>query len=160
MSHKYYDDLGCTEGNKTCLFNTDEQDSEERQAWFDEQRATYGFDERETWALDFTASTWLHSHLMMFKEVGEKIVNFDYHKFDIPVMVDNPDYDKHKPSSLDNEPLIEVTENHTQSECIEIMIDYLERYIKDPHFDDEFKDSMYAQCAFKIFSVVFPAMWW
>ena len=101
MAHKYYDDLADKKPDRTtCLFNTDEreqdsdgQDSDRQKRW-DAQRSEYGFDDRETWSLDFTASTWLHSHLCMFKDIGGEIVDLNFHSFDIPVIKESPRYDK------------------------------------------------------------------
>ncbi|ACQ51178.1 hypothetical protein AGE29_01220 (plasmid) [Clostridium botulinum] len=48
--------------------------------WLEERRV-YGFDARETWALDTTFFYWLYERLMMFNKVN--CINTSFHKFNI-----------------------------------------------------------------------------
>ena len=52
MGHKYLKELGISDD--MCVPNTDYKDTEGRDERFKKQRKKFGFDERETWAMDFT----------------------------------------------------------------------------------------------------------
>lgn len=137
MAHKYYDDLGL-EKDAICLFNTDVKEKEtvngkkkasKRQKKWNKMRKKYGFDSRETWSLDFTMNTWLHSHLKMFLDEASDTIDLSYHKVKIPVLVENPYFaiPKAKLHTLRHvRPFLVRKEHHTLQECIEIMIKYLE----------------------------------
>lgn len=59
----------------------------------------HDFDERDTYSMDYTLAAWLYECLRYFQERASKVINLDFHKFDI-----------------DNETL-------TQSQCIKRMIE-------------------------------------
>ena len=74
MGRKYLDDIGVT---KECyMFSTDDP----RQPIWDKEKEEYGFDARETWALDFTFYCWLYERLKMFLNVN--CINLEFHKFE------------------------------------------------------------------------------
>lgn len=56
--------------DKTLLFNTRQKDKTGRHEMFMEQRKKYGFDERETWALNYTSILWLYTHLKRYRKWG------------------------------------------------------------------------------------------
>ena len=170
IRHKHLNDLGI-QSDECAVFNTTDKDEyAKRLKRFKKQRQKYGFDERETWALDWTSAGWFYSHLIMYKKTGGKIVDFTFNKFDIPVLVEIPDEEKEHGEGSDYPVKYykEVTENHTQLECIDICIDYLKFYLgriwdekyKEEGFEGEFRGKEKAQCAFKIYSIIFPDMWW
>ena len=165
--HEYLNQIGI-KSTETCIFNTAEIEMKngkktKRQKRFAKQREKYGFDERETWALDYTLATWLHSHLKMYLEVS--IVNLEFHHFDIPVLEPIPEEEREYHDinkTLPKQCTREVMKNVTQKEAINLMIEYLERYIKHGYDCDANEtladESM--KCAMKIWTEVLPTMWW
>lgn len=101
------------------------------------QRRKYGFDERETWALNFTFYAWLYEHLKMYKDVC--CVDLTYHKFE------------YKGKTL------------TQEECIDKIIEGCEIYLA---FDDcgwgEYTDEQKEKVddVIALWGIILPAMWW
>ena len=53
--------------------------SKEREEQWGKQRKEYGFDERETWAIDHYLYMWLYERLKMYDEIN--IVNTEFHKY-------------------------------------------------------------------------------
>ena len=76
MSHKYIKEITKLEETP---YGWDE-DSNRASKWREERRI-YGFDERETWSLDYTFFCWLYERLLMFKEVNH--ISLDFHTFNI-----------------------------------------------------------------------------
>ena len=66
MAHKYLDDI-LPKGKSPYDFECD--DEIRNQKWKKEAEE-YGFDERETWNLDFTFFCWLYERLKKYKEVS------------------------------------------------------------------------------------------
>lgn len=129
MARKYLDDIGVT--NRPDLWNEEDK----RQEKWTEERNTYGFDERETWALDFTFYCWLYERLKMYLDVN--IIDLTFHKFEYE------------------------DETLTQEECINRMIKGCEVYFEE---DGRWPISEENQKAMddvaKIWAIVLPAMWW
>ena len=110
---------------------------------------------------------WLYSHLAMYLETGGKKANFEFYKFDIPVLEDIPEdeleyaYENSRyPEAYQREV---IRENVTQKECIEIAIGYMETYLKDEFSCDvgaEIRAIECVRCALKIIAEIFPALWW
>jgi hypothetical protein len=141
---KYLEEIGISESQTCAPMTTADDDS--RMPRFIKQREEYGFDERETWALNFTFACWLYEHLRMYLEVGGQMVNLSYHHFDIPVL---------------NEDNTEAIENHTQEECIALCCQYLENYLKLENDVDMCESAdRNLKAAIKIFAEISPAMWW
>jgi hypothetical protein len=68
MQQKYYEkqiDIGSPE---QYYWNRIEDDP--RQPKWQEQQNKYGFDERETWSLDFTFIAWVYPRLKMYREIN------------------------------------------------------------------------------------------
>ena len=66
MAHKYLDDI-LPKGKTPYDF---EFDDEIRNQKWEKEREECGFDERETWNLDFTFFCWLYERLKKYKEVS------------------------------------------------------------------------------------------
>ena len=66
MAHKYLDDI-LPKGKSPYDFECD--DEIRNQKW-EKEREQLGFDERETWNLDFTFFCWLYEHLKRYKEIS------------------------------------------------------------------------------------------
>ena len=71
MNHKYLDDI-LPKGKTPYDFECD--DEIRNQKW-EKEREQYGFDERETWNLDFTFFCWLYERLRKYKEVSPVDLN-------------------------------------------------------------------------------------
>ena len=129
MARKYLDDIGVT---KDCyMFKTDDP----RQPRWDEEKEKYGFDERETWALDFAFYCWLYERLKMYLDVN--IVDLTYHKFEYE------------------------GETLTQEECINRMLKGCEVYFQNDYkWDISEEDKKIVDDVTKIWAIVWPAMWW
>lgn len=108
------------------------------------QRKKYGFDDRETWALNSTFVEWLYSHLKMYLKIGGKIVNLDFHKLEFE------------------------GKEYTQKEAIKKILKAckyyfrINGYIKDipSDIEKENKADENMQEAIRLFAALFPAMWW
>ena len=66
MSHKYFENI-LPKGKTPYDF---EFDDEIRNQKWEKEREECGFDERETWNLDFTFFCWLYERLKKYKEVS------------------------------------------------------------------------------------------
>ena len=66
MSHKYLENI-LPKGKTPYDF---EFDDEIRNQKWENERLEYGFDERETWNLDFTFFCWLYERLRKYREVS------------------------------------------------------------------------------------------
>lgn len=128
MLRKYLDDIGVAERPDT--FRPDD----ERQPKWKEEREVYGFDSRETWALDQTFYLWLYERLMMYKEIA--IVDLTFHKFE---------YNGN---------------SYTQIELIDAILERLKFSFSDEYKDYEDKQWEYVHEVEKMWAVVLPAMWW
>lgn len=161
--HKYLNDLGI-ESTTACIFNTFEKDKD-RDKRFKKQRKKYGFDERETWSLDYTLATWLYSHLMMYLEIGGKMVDLEFNHFDIPLLEDLPndkyeyfDDGKKHPKHYQKEVMYTDV---TLKEAVQMAIKYLAKYITEQNeYEDERRAIECGQCALKIVGTILPALWW
>ena len=65
MLGKYLKDLGILEDNTPQGWNKDDS----RQERWIKEREIYGFDEKETWSMDFTFKLWLYERLSMYNEM-------------------------------------------------------------------------------------------
>lgn len=128
MKRKYLDDLG--------VKNRWDQINDEREKRWKKQRKTYGFDDRETWNLDSAFYEWLYERLMMYKEIGGKIVNLDSGKFEYGGKI------------------------YSQAELIDEMLKRLEFNFSDKYNDWEEDQYKYVHEIEKMWAVVLPAMWW
>jgi len=108
---------------------------DKREEQWDEERAEYGFDERETWSMDVTFIQWLYERLRMYKDIGGQIVDLEFHKFN----VDGSEM--------------------TQLEIINRIIEVCEQELKD---DDLWGENHYRneQEICKLWGIVIPSMWW
>ena len=129
MNRKYLDDIGYT--NRHDTWNSDDP----RQGKWARERDIYGFDERETWALDHAFACWLYERLKMYLEIDA--VNLDFHKFDI-----------------DGETL-------TQNEVIKRILSLLEESFKNSEDASKYDESCdnIAEAA-RLWAIIINACWW
>lgn len=171
--HKYLNDIGIP-STDPCIFNTADT-SDDRMDRFVAQREKYGFDDRETWNLDYTMASWIYSHLRMLLDVS--IVDLEYHKFDIPALEDIPlkDREYFPGTTIPKRCTREIVKsNVTEKECIEEICKYLAFFLVDNDIDEDadmdaqIKEEIDADqkgyeclsCAFKILAIISPALWW
>lgn len=107
-------------------------DNDKRVKKWAEQREEYGFDERETWAMDEAFAQWLAERLILFKKVN--IIDLEYHKFDIG------------------------GETLTQEECIDRMIKLCKEYIFLDDWCIEKSKAWYELT--ELWKTTGMAMWW
>lgn len=162
--HKYLNDIGIS-STDCCIFNTRDEDYKSpRLDRFLKQRTKYGFDERETWSLDYTLATWLYSHLMMYKEIGGEIINLTFYSFDVPVLYDLSENEKvYTRNGNCYKFQKEVIENHTEIECIDLACDYLKNYIVSTtsgSLEKAIRANECMTCAMKIVTEIIQALWW
>jgi len=125
---KYLDSIGVIERPDTW-----NQDDNRQEIWANE-REEYGFDERETWALNFSFYLWLYERLKRFVDVCN--INLDYHKFEYNGV------------------------EYTQRQMIDMMLERLEFSFKPEYNDFDKEQYAYVSEVEKIWAVVLPAMWW
>lgn len=136
MQHnKYLEDLGIP--LKDVGANFSDINDKRKKEWVRE-RKIYGFDERETWALDRYFIEWLYSHLKMYLERADDVIDLEFYKFKFE----------------DRE--------YTQKEAILFIIDAYENFLLiKSEYNEEYTDVLKdVQRAIKLFADIFPAMWW
>jgi hypothetical protein len=74
---KYLSDLNLKESTIPQYWGAKDDN---RQKHWDEEREIYGFDQRETWSLDFTFKIWLFERLSMYNEANCIDTNSSFHK--------------------------------------------------------------------------------
>ena len=128
MKRKYLDDIKVN--------GRWDQITDKREKRWKKQRKKYGFDERETWGLDEAFYEWLYERLKMYKEIGGRVVNLDYHRFEYE------------------------GKEYTQAELIDEMLKRLEVSFSEEYSDWKEDQYKYVHEIEKIWAVVLPAMWW
>lgn len=125
---KYLDDIGVTERPDTWNKN------DGRKKQWEEESKIYGFDERETWLLDFSFYLWLYERLKMFIDVCS--IDLDYHKF------------KYN------------GEEYTQRQMIDMMLERLEFSFRKEYNNCDSEQYNYVSEIEKIWAIILPDMWW
>ena len=127
------------------------EENVERSKKFEEQRDTYGFDERETWDLRYSSSCWIYQRLKMFKILASETIDLDIYSIDI-----TPDNSSE-------------TEVRTLEGCIDFVIENLERYIRYENRDgivESFSLNEDAEVreglsrAFIVYGKIVNYLWW
>lgn len=133
MGHKYLEDVGVSIENTPYGFGGKEDPRNED--WKGE-REVYGFDNRETWCMDFAFYCWLYERLMMFNEVN--IIDTEYHKVKV----------------LDKE--------LTQQQCIDEMIEGCKIFIThdDFYYDANEEEKKKVKNVLEIWKECISLMWW
>lgn len=108
-------------------------DDKRQKAW-KRQREECGFDERETWSLDYTFRLWFYQRLKMYNEIN--CIDSNHHKF------------KFK------------EEEYTLQECIDYILEAFELSFKndDWNYKKEMSEKVYN--AYKIIGIIMPYLWW
>jgi hypothetical protein len=125
-------------------------DSKERQKRFKKERKTYGFDSRETWAMDYTLATWLYEHLSWYRDNAP--IDMTMYKFQVPA------WNKKK-----KRPCKKKTMTLDQGQCIDTIIENLKFYIKNesapgPKVRVEAQERL--QYALHLLAEIIGTLWW
>lgn len=105
-----------------------------RQEFWKEQRKEYGFDERDTWSLNYTLVLLIYPRLKMYNEIN--IVNTSFYKF-----------------------IFEGNE-YTQQECIDLILEGLETYLIKDNLDLSDDDYKNIENAFALLGLIWWSLWW
>lgn len=141
MKRKYIDDLGIKFEDTPQGFCHEEflsKDSDSRGEYWHKEREEYGFDNRETWSLDYNLKLWLYERLCMFNEVN--CINTNLHRF------------------------IYKDKEITQQECIDRMIEGLKLDLILDTWDrkrtDDIEVKTKIEDVFPILSLCINSLWW
>jgi len=134
MSRKYLEELHSETVTNYCRLLENKED--DREANWEKERQIYGFDNRETWSLDFTFYLWLYERLMMYKEIGGQTVDLTYHRLEYK----NKEY--------------------TQLELIDEMLTRLRFCFSEEYDEWNEEHYKYVHEIEAIWAIVLPAMWW
>lgn len=156
----------------TCVFNTHAKVPKKRRELFKKQREKYGFDERETWSLDYTTITWLYAHLERYLAWGGNTVELfegSMHMFDVKVAekidgkyVYDVVYDeKQRKFPVDVE-ISFVEKKLYLGEVIQVIMDYFGEYLQNADFmsAQEILTRKLAQEGIRLYAEILPALWW
>lgn len=129
MSRAYLDEVGHPE------IILDEKTDSRNFKW-EEQRDFYGFDERETWALDHAFYCWLYERLRAY--VDWCCVNLDFHKFEYRGQI------------------------YTQQQLIDMMLERLRFYFENGDNDWSLTEEQldYIHEIEYIWATCLMSMWW
>ena len=129
MKHKYLEDLGALKNlpSEWCV-------GDKREPKWEEERAVYGFDSRDTWNMDSAFICWLYERLMMYNEIN--IVDTSYHKFE-----------------YENQTI-------TFQDCIDRMISGCKIYLSDTNWDCNSESRKLVNDVLNLFALCFWCLWW
>jgi hypothetical protein len=133
MTRKYIDDLGIKFENTPQGWCPNDP----REDKWKKEEEIYGFDSRETWALDYNFKLWLYERLSMYNEIN--IVDTSFHKFEYK------------------------NETITFQDCIDRMIAGLKLDLTIDEFDSKKKDLKVQEAindVLPIFQLCFNCLWW
>lgn len=125
---KYLDDIGVTDYPEKWGKNSS------RQRKWKKERKLYGFDERETWALNWTFYYWLYEHLMHYIKVCK--IDLSFHK------------------------LTYKNIKYTQEQLINMMLERLRFSFSDEYDEFDNEHCEYVHEIEKIWAIILPVMWW
>ncbi len=134
INRTFIDELGIKfEDTPQGWCSTSEEACSREEMW-QRQRDEWGFDERETWSLDYTFKLWLYERLKVYNEINT--VDTTYNKFKF------------------NGELI------TLQDCLDRMINGLEKVLKyrEDTSHGPGKDTM--DDVLNIFTLCFGGLWW
>ena len=136
MSRKYIDEL-----NIETIYDTTKNDK--RQQKWEEEKSLYGFDERDTWNLDYTIVTLLYERLKMYNKINN--IDTKYHTYTINGQEKTVQYWIEK--ILNNCEIVLKDE-------VEIDDD-IEKYKEHERIKHEKHKEIW-----EIWAEIFPSMWW
>lgn len=137
IRNKYLEELGLKPNEYSTNFC---KKSDCRWKSWKKQRDKYGFDERETWALNNKFYEWLYSRLQMYLDYARGIIDLTYYKFE------------YTPTGSTESVTV------TQEEAINIIKEEAKRMILQDEWDDNAKP--FDENIMILFCRVLPALWW
>lgn len=135
MGRKYLEELGIESKDTPWDWN----DNDNRQKYWYEQIKEYGFNEQDTWSLDYTMELLLYERLCMYKELASNVIDLDFHTFEFKGM--------------------EIT----QRQCIDAMLEGLKLDITLEPFDEKREDEVIKKKIdniWKIYDLCKNTLWW
>ena len=130
MKRKFLDEIGCEDRWDRWEYGGG------RGERFKAQREEWGFDARETFALNWNFYQWLYERLIVYRDVGGEVVDLTFNKFEWK------------------------GEERTQLELINLLISELKWAISDEANIYKDEDCARVQEIGELWAVILPAMWW
>lgn len=150
MAHKYLTDIKVHSETEDCVPNTDKiDDDKERQARFEKERAKYGFDSRETWAMDYTLAAWIYERFMWYIDENHIPVNLEYHRIEATYI-----------KKTKNGHYKQVTKEVTQLEAIKLVCNYMKYYMHHEYDGHANRACAQYEAALMTMSKLMHHMWW
>lgn len=158
MFRKYLKEIGINEEYwpETIYASAKSEVRDFREKEYKKYYEEVGVNPADTWNLSTTAMMWLYERLVEYRKQTEGIINLEFHTFE----VDGIDYTQKQ--LLDD--LIEIAECILcEPKNIAIESEVWNRLVNNKYWhersDDNFINDLEARF-WKIWSIVFPAMWW
>lgn len=133
MISKYLSDIGIKEEDLPWHWNP----NDDRQEFWKEMREEHGFDERDTWSLDYTIALLIYPRLKMYNECN--CINTSFHKFEFE------------------------GQEYTQQECMDKILEGLEIYLTKKHYGkNKYTEEDYKkiQDSMSLLGVIWWSLWW
>lgn len=159
--------------DKVLLFNTKEEFDKDCKELFKNQRKKYGFDERETWALNYTSILWIYCHLKRFRDWGsmvemEDIDETSHDNYVINIVKKDKNGDYIYKEIIDENHYIILEKESVKlpfGKVIDIICEYLEYFINyaDDNDDDRNKSKIaysLVKEAIKLYGLIIPSLHW
>ena len=158
MFRKYLKEIGINEDHwpETIYTSAKSKVRDFREKEYKKYYEEVGVNPADTWNLSTTAMMWLYERLVEYRKQTEGRINLEFHTFE----VDGIDYTQKQ--LLDD--LIEIAECILcEPENISIKSEVWDRLVNNKYWhersNDNFINDLEARF-WKIWSIVFPAMWW
>lgn len=159
--------------NKTmCMFNTNDIDgSTSIQEKYEKERKIYGFDERETWELNYTSITWLYAHIKRLRDISRLDVDGKYAKrYKVKVITKDESMDTYnyrmkrifyKNGRYEDKVQFEYTYKVlTVGKIMDKILEYFEYYLKyEDDWDNEITEEIASE-GIRLYAKIFTEMWW
>lgn len=139
MSRKHLEDLP----NHRTIEEQVEDDDERSPAW-KKEREEFGFDSRQTWALDSAMLELLYERLIMYREKANEVINMTWRAYDVSSV---PKVGKKEMNQL---------------EIVDAMISYAKESLNgDPDSLEEEAELMYCtKTVWELWAIIHHHMWW
>ena len=131
---KYIDELGVKFEDTPQGWHLNEDDY--RIPLWEKQRQEWGFDERETWCLNYSFDLWLYERLRVYDKINIVDTHSPLHEFDFE------------------------GEKLNFQDCIDRMLEGLKISITTDEFDMTPEELKKSRDVVKIFALCFEALWW
>lgn len=180
MNRKYLRDIGLNEENwPETIYTKAGSDPDKRADKYHAYQEKYGVNPADTWNLDTTVLMWLYERLIEYKERAGKVVNLNYHIFEIngqekaqtewiDELILLAEAVLAEPSNLrkNSKAYKKLLKNEYVKSAMELDVDNatyhserLNKEVKGSMSSDYFKEDCNDKF-WKIWSVIYGAMWW